>query len=249
MGSINLFVFPVLVFLWFPLTFSLTYGLAITLNHVGSMVPYICDSGAFSPESCIFGQMVNVGAFLVLFVIYGRYLFIKELYRTYDLSDTILYVNRIAGKAGVASVIGMTIVANFQETNVLPIHIFGAAVGLGFGCVYIILQTFLTDEIYPLSATRSILFARKACSALAAISFSITILFATLAFPQYRGSYLARWGRDDGGNLCMFHMVSTSAEWITVLAGILFFLTYAPEFQKLYLYEPVICIQTTDNTF
>lgn len=245
MVVINVFIFPILVSLWFSLAFLLTYGIALKHNHVTiKTVPYISDSGTFSPESCIFGQMINIGALLLLFVMYVRYLFIKELYRNYDLSDSILEINKIAAKIGVASVFGLSIVANFQESNVLTIHIFGAAVGFGFGCVHIILQTLLTDEIYPVSGTKGILYARRACSALCAISFSITILSAAIAFPQYKGSNIAKWGKDDGGYI--FHLISTSSEWITVTSGLGFFFTYAPEFQKIYLHEPILCIKTAD---
>jgi hypothetical protein len=33
-------------------------------EHVWPAFPYISDTGALPPESCIFGQALNIGAFL-----------------------------------------------------------------------------------------------------------------------------------------------------------------------------------------
>lgn len=40
------------------------YGIAVANNHVEPVFPYISDAGSLSPESCVFGQLLNIGAVL-----------------------------------------------------------------------------------------------------------------------------------------------------------------------------------------
>lgn len=40
------------------------YSIAVLLGHTAPEFPYISDTGTQSPESCIFGQALNLGAFL-----------------------------------------------------------------------------------------------------------------------------------------------------------------------------------------
>jgi hypothetical protein len=41
-----------------------SYIASIVQNHVGPDVPYISDAATYSPESCIFGQLINTGCVL-----------------------------------------------------------------------------------------------------------------------------------------------------------------------------------------
>lgn len=43
---------------------SYRYVTAVNLGDVLPIFPYISDTGTFSPESCVFGQMLNTGAVL-----------------------------------------------------------------------------------------------------------------------------------------------------------------------------------------
>lgn len=40
------------------------YIIAVYNEHVEPGFPYISETGSFSPESCIFGQFLNVAAFI-----------------------------------------------------------------------------------------------------------------------------------------------------------------------------------------
>ena len=40
------------------------YLTAILTKHLDSKLPFISDTGVFSPESCVFSQMMNLGAFV-----------------------------------------------------------------------------------------------------------------------------------------------------------------------------------------
>ena len=50
--------------MWLYLFLYFRYSIAVLLGHTEPDFPYISDTATYSPESCIFGQAVNVGAFL-----------------------------------------------------------------------------------------------------------------------------------------------------------------------------------------
>ena len=77
----------------FPLTFFATYAWAVSLGHTDKVWPYISDTGGrvshddsvegniaindhwpgtVPPESCFFGQMLNIGALLVVITFFIR---------------------------------------------------------------------------------------------------------------------------------------------------------------------------------
>lgn len=41
-----------------------SYIVAVLEGHVVPTVPYISDAATYSPESCIFGQLINIGSVL-----------------------------------------------------------------------------------------------------------------------------------------------------------------------------------------
>jgi len=50
---------------WLLLPFSLRrYIFAVLEGHVVPTVPYISDAATYSPESCVFGQLINIGSVL-----------------------------------------------------------------------------------------------------------------------------------------------------------------------------------------
>uniref|UniRef100_A0A0L8FRN2 CWH43-like N-terminal domain-containing protein n=1 Tax=Octopus bimaculoides TaxID=37653 RepID=A0A0L8FRN2_OCTBM len=48
------------------LTFITTYVISVSNGHVTPYLPYISDTGAKSPESCIFGQLLTVSTIIGL---------------------------------------------------------------------------------------------------------------------------------------------------------------------------------------
>lgn len=44
--------------------FTYRYIAAILEGHVVPAVPYISDAATYSPESCVFGQLINLGSVL-----------------------------------------------------------------------------------------------------------------------------------------------------------------------------------------
>jgi len=78
--------------------------------------------------------------FPVVIVMYIRYRQINEYYRSYALSPAVVKHNKVALWTGFLSCFGLSLVANFQETNVIVVHLTGAFLCFGLGTVYIWLQ-------------------------------------------------------------------------------------------------------------
>lgn len=73
--------------------------------------------------------------------IYIRYRQILELYKYHpDIGDATLKYNNMSVWFGMLSCLGISIVANFQETNVRIVHYFGAFCCFGFGTLYFWIQ-------------------------------------------------------------------------------------------------------------
>lgn len=143
----KVFLFPILVFLIFQITFICTYIAAILEGHVVPNIPYISDAATYSPESCVFGQFINMGCVLLGIVVYIRYRQIEQLiYHHPNLMETSAKINRVAMWLGIGSCLGCSIVANFQETNVLNTHIFSKLIHVFLieFCVYFRCGSFIT---------------------------------------------------------------------------------------------------------
>ena len=63
-GVLNGAYLPVLLAVLCTATFGATYVLAVYRGDVDAVLPYISDTGAHRPESCIFAQALNAAAFL-----------------------------------------------------------------------------------------------------------------------------------------------------------------------------------------
>ena len=53
---------PIFLVIWTYLTFTISYIIAVSRGDVDPGFPYISDTGAFRPESSVFGQMLNISA-------------------------------------------------------------------------------------------------------------------------------------------------------------------------------------------
>lgn len=69
-----------------------------------------------------------------------RYRQVKELCNTNNFSPVVRKYNTVTIYVGCASVLGMVIVANFQETNAFVVHIIGAQLCFGGGVIWQLLQ-------------------------------------------------------------------------------------------------------------
>ncbi|KAJ8921753.1 hypothetical protein NQ315_010663 [Exocentrus adspersus] len=205
------------------------------------MVPYISDSGALPPESCIFGQCLNTVAGLTGYTMYIRYRYVKEMCERYGSYRKNHRLNLISFYVGLGAATGVSVVANFQEAYVLVVHLIGAYTAFGFGSIYQCLQTVLYYKMSKIIANPFLNVVRIFLSLISTIAFIICAIFATIAFGMYDGETVQNWKKDDNGyNL---HQISTVTEWICAGCTIFYLLLFRNEFVDIDVMEPVLLIQ------
>lgn len=219
---------PVFLVLVSVATFFVTYIIAISKNDVSPYFPYISDTGTKPPESCIFGQFLNVAAALALWTMYVRFKLVQALAGEED--SKLRRLNKVSFVLGVFSSLGLSLVANFQETQVEPVHITGAALVFGFGVVYAFLQTWLSYHMFPDYNGIYICRIRLVISVASLICMIITFSAATVSRVLGHPKDRLHWKPEDPGFNA--HIISTFGEWITAVTFLCFFFTYIRDFQK-----------------
>ncbi|KAJ9583728.1 hypothetical protein L9F63_021927 [Diploptera punctata] len=237
----KLYFLPVVIFVTIPTTFLITYSVSVWDGHVNPELPYISDTGTFSPESCIFGQFLNIAAFVLSICVYLRYLEVKHYP---ELSGSGLAIspklNRATFILGQLSCLGLDLVANFQETNVPAMHMVGANLLFVIGTIHFLLQVYISRKM-PELVPKNLVVIRAVLVLICAVTTLITVPTTLLAIYEYKGpkdDRIKKWTPEDGGY--DLHLVSAAAEWILTLAYCLLILTFAPEFYNLELVEPII---------
>uniref|UniRef100_A0A915DPA4 CWH43-like N-terminal domain-containing protein n=1 Tax=Ditylenchus dipsaci TaxID=166011 RepID=A0A915DPA4_9BILA len=125
-----------------------TYSFSVWRGDVDPVFPYISAAGDNRPEACMFSMFLNICSFLSMLIVYLRYSLVAELNRSSDL--LLKSFNRLNLYAGLLGASGMFLVANFQETAVIQVHLFGAFLCFGSGCVYMLGQAWISYRMYPL---------------------------------------------------------------------------------------------------
>lgn len=208
-------------------TFITTYIIAVEQKHVTPYLPYISDTGAKSPESCIFGQMLNISTMLAFATMYVRYKLIETMV---NVDNTRIHLlNKISFALGIIAAFGMSVVGNFQESNVLIVHLIGALMVFGIGTLYAILQSVVSYKMYPLYNGVLVCRARAVISCLSSTCFVTTFAAAAVAGKKYKDDPL-HWQPDMEGFTA--HIISTAAEWLLAISFLSFFITYIKDFRK-----------------
>ncbi|XP_064600458.1 DNA damage-regulated autophagy modulator protein 2-like [Liolophura sinensis] len=213
-------------------TIVTSYIIAIYRGHVVPFFPYISDTGSKSPESCIFGQFVNISAALALLVMYVRYKLVFSLVG--DESRSIRNLNVISMVLAVFISLGLSMVANFQETNVEPVHITGAGLVFGLGVLYELMQTILSYQMNPGFNGLYICRVRLSISLVSLVAMIITFVAAVISRSKWDKEPHAHdkfhWSPGDDGYPA--HITSTMGEWVMCISFLIFYLTYVRDFQK-----------------
>ncbi|XP_030296240.1 DNA damage-regulated autophagy modulator protein 1 [Sparus aurata] len=213
---------PVFLVTWSSSTFIVSYIIALFRRDVDIIFPYISDTGATPPESCIFGLMTFISACAGVSTIYARYKYVEKLSEETIAVGTCL--NKAALVFGQLSCLGMLIVATFQETTVPVVHDVGAVTFFVSGIVYTILQSWISYRAYPFGSTIGVCRARFGIAALATVAFIPTFICAIFV----KQSQLHRHKDDED---YPFHLASAVCEWIAAFSFICFFLTYIDDFK------------------
>lgn len=220
-------IFPLSLVVLSLLTFITTYIIAVSQKHVTPYLPYISDTGSKSPESCIFGQLLNISTMLAFATMYVRYKLVASMV---NIDSTRLHLlNKISLGFGIIAAFGMSVVGNFQESNVLIVHLIGALMVFGVGALYAILQSIISYKMYPEYNGLSICRIRAAISCFSSICFITTFAAAAAAGKNYKNDPL-HWQPEMKGFAA--HIVSTASEWLLAISFLSFFMTYIKDFRK-----------------
>ncbi|XP_063912128.1 DNA damage-regulated autophagy modulator protein 2-like [Zophobas morio] len=233
------YILPIICAVWFYVTFILTYIISVYRKDVTPLFPYISDTGTWSPESCIFGIMLNIGALIQALIMYIRYRQVQfVMTKENQLPMTIKKNNKISLYLGLIAAFGVCIVGNFQETNALVVHLIGAVAAFGLGSVYQCMQTRISFQLFPNVGDKIINFGRLFCSVIGGVMFLISCVFAGISIMQFTGDDTTKWKKKDGGYIN--HFTSAIAEWILAITSVLFLLLYTKEFKNISLTEPLV---------
>ncbi|KYQ56178.1 DNA damage-regulated autophagy modulator protein 2 [Trachymyrmex zeteki] len=234
----NLQYLPIAVFISLPTVFISTYVIAVLLGHVEAGFPYISDTATYAPESSIFSQIVNLITILMGFAIYIRYSQVKECISSDDSpTDSLLAKwNYWALIFGLMSTAGLSIVANFQETSVIVVHLIGAFLCFGGGTAYFWSQAVCSFCLYPSGCSLRVAQLRTALSTFCTVCFIVIVITGVLAHSAYKGTNPRKWNKEDGG--WELHVVSTITEWLCAIAFCTYILTFTEEFRDIRIIPP-----------
>ncbi|XP_008299211.1 DNA damage-regulated autophagy modulator protein 1 [Stegastes partitus] len=213
---------PAFLVIWSSGTFIISYIIAIVRHDVEIIFPYISDTGANPPESCIFGLMTFIVACAAMATIYARYKFVDKMNE--DTRAVNQKLNLAALWIGLITCLGMCIVATFQETTMTIAHDIGAALFFVSGVLYIILQSVISYQAFPFGATITVCWTRALIASIAALAFFPTVICA--GFVKRTDLHMKK---DDPAY--PFHVASAACEWTVAFSFVCFFLTYIHEFK------------------
>lgn len=171
---------PISVGVTVAATVAISYSISVGLGHVPAEFPYISDTGTYTPESCIFGQLLNIAAGLAFATIYIRYKHVIECQQY--LTPRVLLWNKIALVLGSLAALGMSMVANFQETSVMTCHATGAYLCFVLGILYSYINTWISYRMIPLHSSPSECTAQLICSCVGTVAFITSILSCLFVF-------------------------------------------------------------------
>ncbi|XP_008116691.1 modulator of macroautophagy TMEM150B isoform X1 [Anolis carolinensis] len=135
---------PVLLAAGGIIGFWVVFAMAVANGSVNitEAFPYISTCGAYPPQSCLFGQVLNLGSFLGVVICFLKY----QQVRDYGCHSRL---NLIGLVLGIFCALGASMVGNFQQSNQLETHLFGAFLAFVVGILYFWIQTFLTNRVKP----------------------------------------------------------------------------------------------------
>ncbi|CAE1157558.1 DRAM2 [Acanthosepion pharaonis] len=232
----RLWLFPIVVFIAAPVFFLITYAIAVAFKHVDPGFPYISDTGTYPPESCVFGQLLNILALLIGMTLYIRYRQVDEMYKNSGRRHLIFF-NKFAFGIGLLAAMGVSIVANFQESNVLIGHVVGAVLAFALGTLgYGWLQTIISYRTRLPGSSHTLCHFRLSLCLFGSVLFLVGIIASDSSFKKKKFITSAKhWKPTDEGYA--EHLVATISEWLLAILNVAYLLTFLPEF-KLFSMDP-----------
>lgn len=243
-GIVYLELLPVVLGFFALVAFVTSYAIAVHENDVNALWPYISDAGARPPQSCIFGQFLNISAVIAFVAMYIHYKHVTEFNIT--ALPLIQKLNYWSLWIGALSCLGLSVVANFQVVNSLPVHMIGALMIFGLGMVYCWIQAVISHKMRHQAMSSALsCYTRFALSFLVTVFFIITLVAGNVSVAEYnknaingtKHTYDRRWKESDKGYQA--HLASTFSEWLMSICFLLYFLTFFREFRKIIVHIQV----------
>nr|XP_022325134.1 DNA damage-regulated autophagy modulator protein 1-like [Crassostrea virginica] len=234
----KLHFFPIFIVIYFPVTFFITYGIAVYEKHVYPDFPFISDTGTTPPESCVFGQLLNIAAVIAMFVFYVRYKQIATYQRDRP-NKAVSRVNTAALVIGLLTAFGISLVGNFQETEVLVVHLIGASLAFLLGSLYCCLQTYISFKLPDIPGTSTCLRITRVVICVLDIAFFVALAVASRFTSNNSVEKKPTcWTREEPEmSACL---TSTVSEWIIAFLICVYIATLSPEFKYFELIKPTI---------
>ncbi|XP_066479809.1 DNA damage-regulated autophagy modulator protein 2 isoform X2 [Tiliqua scincoides] len=224
---------PSALVIWTAASLLLSYITAVLLRHVDPLVPYISDSGTTPPERCLFGIMLNISSALGMATVYVRY---KQVNALNPEELEILRLNKAGFALGLVSSFGLCIIANFQKTTFIYMHVIGACLTFGIGTIYILVHTILSYKMQPGIHGKDIFWIRLTVLLWCASSIVSMFISSVVLYSGLYGTGLVQkqhWDPQTKGYAV--HIASTVSEWSLAFSFLTFFFTYIRDFQKISL--------------
>ncbi|KAK3706461.1 hypothetical protein RRG08_048029 [Elysia crispata] len=216
-------------------TFIITYCISVSQGHVEVVFPYISYTAVHAPSSGIFGQLVNMGALLMAFVIYIRYLQMAKDLSLIEATWTYKTVNKVSLGVGWVSAFGFSMVANFETVEMRPLHYTGAGLAFFLGVAYVWLQTSL-----------SLRYRRWTWVAIAQLTSSIVTTVGMIILMSSKIIYKIQQYQGLGTKndvLREVYLTSTISEWLTAFSIVLYVLTFYRDFARIELNPPTVTVR------
>ena len=244
-----------------PSTLIACYLISVNLGHVPAEFPYISDTGNFVPESCIFGQMLNMSAVLFGMIVVVRHVQLKHLIEDGQLAppcsdfDIARVINTTLLVAGLTAALGVSVVANFQLSSVPVVHGIGALMAFGPPTLYFLLESIMFS--FKITSIGYCPFWIAISRVLITFSYmlvgAIFIIFqflhrvhdGTIILGESVEEFLAvrHWIREEGEeNKWHFFITTTATEWVLAILILLFLLSFIPEFNRFEFSGPFIIV-------
>jgi len=239
--------------------FFVSYGIAVSRNDVQRIWPFISDTGAHPPESCIFGQLLNMSAALMMVSLYLRHRHIMAFFRAKEERKQIILTSRIFLGIGIFAAFGMMLVANFQENTVSQVHFLGAIIAFFLGLVYGWFQTTISF-LSPRKLTPRWIAAMRLTICFLGTIFFIGVFARNMAGqagplpPDYNStthdhsSTPTTFYRDPDDPGYIPFLITTISEWCLGICLALFFLSLAFDLREVQLHPIKLQLRYCDQS-
>lgn len=243
----RLYVLPIITAIWIILSFFITYAIAVSYGHVEPDFPYISHTARDAPERCVFGQLINIGAVMLGMNVVVRYWFLKEVFRQKKFAESgrkWQKVNIAGALIGIASALGISMVANFQTDAQKVLHYIGATLAFGVGTVYCILQTIISWKLRTNKIGHRYISTFQVFNSAVLLIILITFGISKIIFKLKENTFGFVEARSGHRSV---YLLSTVSEWLLASAILTFALTYTWDFRYVELESPKILLKLPEN--